>query len=378
MRGLQFVFVLLILFLLPGCLRTNVLERQSIVLALGYDGKKDKNFQVTASFFESARVSKESSRSISVEAATSRSGRMKMDQKLPYELATGQTRVILLDKNIFKFNMVNEIDVLARDPNFGDMISIAIVDGTSQDILTYPYKDFQNIGISLNDILDHNTKLNWVPSMTLHDFTFGRGLSTLELAIPIISRKAEEISLTSLALLHDNQIVGEATPKEGFFLKTLKGTKNTPYLYESEFSKEDLHAKKIDRYVNIVHDEVKIVFQVIKGIGEIKLKDPSKKTFDANIDLNVNIEEVSQPYEFSEPGAIQTLEQLLSEKLTQDLQQFLDKLRNINSDCVGFGEKYRSQTGNSNKIEAEWGEIFPNTTLNGHVNIKIIRTGIIE
>ncbi|WMT43040.1 hypothetical protein RE628_12645 [Paenibacillus sp. D2_2] len=36
--------------LLSGCLKTNVLEDISIVIALGYDAKKDHSFQVTASF----------------------------------------------------------------------------------------------------------------------------------------------------------------------------------------------------------------------------------------------------------------------------------------------------------------------------------------
>ncbi|WP_211746080.1 Ger(x)C family spore germination protein [Paenibacillus sp. Marseille-Q4541] len=374
MKKLRLLPILLIFFLLCGCLKTNILEEQSIVLALGYDAKENNNYQVTAAFIESARDNKDAYHSISVEAETSRSGRRKMNQMLTNEIATGQTRVILLNKNNFKLNMLNEIDVLTRDPFFGDMIKIAIVDGTAQDLLTYPYK---NIKVNIWSLLEQNEKLSWVPSMTLHDFTFGRDKNILEQAIPILKREEEEIKLTSLALLHNNKIVGEAQPREGFFLKTLRGT-DTPFIYEAIIKKEEMIASGMDHYVENVGDEVKIVIKVIKSDGKVKLTDPDLKKFDALIDIDVNIEEVSERYKFNEPGAIKALEKQLDIKLTQDLQQFLDKLREVNSDCVGFGEKYRSQVRNSKQVIEQWGDIFPNTMLTGHVKIDMIRTGIIE
>lgn len=371
------MLIFLVLFVLCGCLKTDVIERQSIVLAIGYDGKKNKNFQVSLTFLEAVRANKEANRSISVEASTSRFARTKINAMLPYKIVTGQTRVILLDKNLFKLNMLNEIDVLSRDPEFGDMIKIAIVEGTAQDVITYSYENYKNIGVSLNSLLDQNAESNWVPSLTLHDFAFGRDTPTLQLVIPIIKRDGEEISVTSLALLNGSHIVGEATPKEGFFIKTLR-KKNTNYLYEVILNKEEMKASGMDRYLAHIPEEVKVVFQVINSNGKIKLVDPNMKKFNAKIDLDVVIEEVSQRYMFKESGAIETLEHQLEIKLTKDLQHFLDKIRAINSDCVGFGEKYRSLSSNSSQVMEQWNDIFPNTILSGELDITMIRTGIIE
>lgn len=377
MRGLRLWVALVLLIVLSACQRTSVIERQSILMALAYDAKENKTFQVTGTYMEAQREAKETSRTISVEADTSKGARRKMNQMLPYEVASGQTRVILLDRGIFRYKMLNEIEVLSRDPFYGDMINIAIVDGSPGDLLKYKYEKYSNIAVSLNNLLEHNTKMNWVPSMTLHDFTRSRGINRLDLAVPLIKKEQEDVTLTSLALLHKDQIVGETKPNEGFFLKTLKGT-NTPYLYEINIKKEDMHDSGMDRYLKDGSDEVKVVFNVTKSTGKIKLVDQKDLKFNADVNIDVDIQEVSQRYNFIEKGAIKALEHQLNIELTKELQQFLDKLRKVNSDCVGFGEIYRSRVGNSEVVDEKWGDMFPQSSLKGQVTIKVIRTGIIE
>ncbi|MDQ0086867.1 spore germination protein [Paenibacillus anaericanus] len=377
MRGLRLCAILVLLGVLSACQSTSILERQSIMVALAYDAKEDKTFQVTGTFIEAEPEAKESSHTISVEAETSKGARRKMNQMLPYTVAVGQTRVILLDRDMFRYKMLNEIEVLSRDPFYGDMINIAIVEGSPGELLKYKYEEYTNIATSLNSLLEHNTKMNWVPSMTLHDFTRSRGINRIDLAIPLIKREEEEVILSSLALIHRDQIVGEATPNEGFFLKTLKGT-DTPYLYELNIKKKDMQESGMDRYLLQDSDTVKVVFNVTKSKGKIKLVDKEDLKFNAVVDIDIDIQEVSQRYNFTEPGAINALENQLMIELTKHLQQFLDKLRKVNSDCVGFGEIYRSRVGNSEVVEEKWGDMFPQSSLNGEVTIKVIRTGIIE
>lgn len=382
MRRFRIIPFLMVMFLLSGCPKSNILERQSIELAIGYDAKENGNFQVTASFIESEQGSGNTNPVATVEAETSKSARRKINEKLPNEVASGQTRVVLLNKAIFDMNMLNEIYVLSRDPFFGDMIKIAIVEDSVEDLLTHPYERYSNIGSTLNSLLDHNVKLNWVPELTLHDFTFIRDMNTLDLAIPTLKREGEDILISSLTLLHGGKIVGESSPKEGFLLKTLKG-KKTPYLYESIIKKDNMKESGMNQYFsNELNDEntdeVKVVFSIIRNKGKIKLVDKNTKTFDATVDIDVNIEEISQVYRFKEKGAIEALEKQLDKEVSKDLQTFLDKLRKVNSDCVGFGEIYRSHAKNGKLVDEQWDDMFPNTVINGKAQIKTIRTGIIE
>lgn len=382
MKRLRIMLFLMVMLLLSGCPKTNILEQQSLTLAIGYDAKENHSFQVTATLLESEEHAEDTSHVVTVEAETSKSARRKLNEKLPNEIATGQTRVVLLNKAIFDLKMLNEIYVLSRDPFFGDMIKIAVVDGSTEDLLTHPYEKFKNIGLSLNSLLEHNAKFNWVPELTLHDFTYFRDTNTLDLAIPTIKREGEEILITSLTLLHGGGIVGEASPKEGFFLKTLKG-KKTPYLYETIIKKKDMKESGMDQYFQTElndenTDEVKVVFSIIKNEGKIKLVDKKSRTFEAAIDIDINIEEISQVYKFKEKEAIIALEKQLDKEVSKDLQSFLDKIRKVNSDVVGFGELYRSHAKDGNIVDEQWEDIFPNTIINGKAQIDTIRTGIIE
>ncbi|MNZ58377.1 hypothetical protein D3C78_763830 [compost metagenome] len=121
----------------------------------------------------------------------------------------------------------------------------------------------------------------------------------------------------------------------------------------------------MDKYVENPEEDVEVVFSVIESNGKINLIDSKAKTFDADLKLNVNIEEVSKKYMFSESEAIAALKKQLEIEVTEQLQQFLDKIRKINSDCVGFGEVYRSRTSTRHFEKEKWGEKFPHTTLKG-------------
>ncbi|WP_160031664.1 Ger(x)C family spore germination protein [Paenibacillus sp. An7] len=382
MKRLRIMFFLIVMLLLSGCPKTKILEQQSLTLAIGYDAKENHSFQVTASLLESEEHAGDTNRVVTVEAETSKSARRKLNEKLPNEIATGQTRVVLLNKAIFDQKMLNEVYVLSRDPFFGDMIKIAIVDGSTEDLLTHPYEKFKNIGMSLNSLLEHNSRFNWVPELTLHDFTYFRDTSTLDIAIPTIKREGEEIVITSLSLLHGGDIVGEASSKEGFFLKTLKG-KKTPYLYETIIKKKDMKESGMDQYFHTElndenTDEVKVVFSIIKNKGKVKLVDKESRTFEASLDIDINIEEISQVYKFKENKAILALEKQLGKEVSKDLQSFLDKIRKVNSDVVGFGELYRSHSKDGKVVDEQWGDMFPNIKIHGKAQIDTIRTGIIE
>lgn len=377
MKTLRLSAALILLIALCSCQRSTVLEDQSILIALGYEVKENNKFQVTGTFINAQPDSKNTSRTVSVEADTSKGARQKMNQMLPNKLATGQIRVILLQRDIFRLKMIQEIEVLSRDPFFSDIIKIAIVDGSPEELLNYKYENHSNIAIALNDLLDHNVKTNWTPSMTLHDFTRSRGLNRTDLAIPLLKREDDEVVLKGLTLLNKDEIVGEASPKEGFFIKTLKGA-DIPYLYEINIKKEEMQHSGMDRYLIEDSKNVRIVFSVTKGKGKIKLVDKKNLKFDTAIDMDIDIQEVSKRYKFIERGAIDALKRQINYEVNKEFQEFLNKLRRLNSDCVGFGEIYRSRVGNSEVVEENWSEMFPETSLHGRINIGVIRTGIIE
>lgn len=381
MKVTKLLMILATFLLLAGCLKTNVLERLSIVTALGYDAKKDHTFQVSASYLESLPDAKNKNRTVSVNAETSKGARRKINQKLPYELASGQVRVILLNRDIFHLRMINEIDLLSRDPSFGDMIKVAVVDGSVEELLSYKYESIPNIGTYLNSLLEHNTKYSWSPVMTLHEFTRCRDQNLArDMVLPLIKREGDEVILSNLQLLHGVHIVGEATPKEGYFLKAIRG-EPTAYLYECLINKKDLSASGMNRYIykqSTSNDSIKIVFKVVKSKGRVELTNASSLDFNVTIDMDVDVQEISERYDLKNDEAVNALKHQLNRELTADFQRLLDKLKSLNADCIGLGEKYRSQVSKAQSTKINWSKAFPTASIHGKVNLKILRTGTLE
>lgn len=379
MRLKRLLFILLISCLITGCIEKNILEQLSIMVAVGYDGLDDNKIRVTANFFESQPDAKEHNRTATVDSSTSKAARLRLNEQLPFKVASGQVRTILLNKKMIENKMINEIDVLSRDPTYGDVIYIALVDGTAEELLSHPYKDIPNVGIFLNSLFDHNMRYSWSPVTTLHEFTRCLDRQTSELVMPIVKLDKDEIKITSLALFDQDRLVGEATPKEAYYIKALT-TGADKFQYESLIKSDLIKKGPLAPYFKyeLTKPEVKFVFEIIRSKASIKLVNPDTMEFNVNVMMDIDIQEISERYLFNEPGSKEELKKQLDAELTKDLQLLLNRLRKINSDCIGVGEVYRSMVRHSGKTGPNWQEEFSNTKLNANVEIRIVRTGTLE
>lgn len=373
------ILLLSCLLLVTGCMETNVLERLSIMVAVGYDAQDDGSIHVTASFIESQPDAKEHNRTGTVKAHTTKGARVRLNQQLPFKVATGQVRTILLNKKMFEKNLLDEVEALSRDPSYGDLIYLAMVDESAEKLMSHQYKDIPNVGIYLNSLFEHNIKYSWCPPTTLHEFTRCRDRQATELVMPIVQMEGDTIKINSLALFNENRIAGEANAKEAYYIKALtSGVKK--FQYESAIKKEVIENSPIRPYFkhSLKEPDVKFVYEVIDSKGNIKLIDREALEFDVNIKMNVDIQEITEHYLFQEPGAMDALKHELEKDLTEDLQNLLNRLRKIHVDCIGVGEKYRSMTPHTDLVGSKWREAFANAKLNARVEIDIVRTGTIQ
>ena len=379
MKCRRLMLVFLCICMLTGCIETHVLERLSIMVAIGYDGLEDDKIRVTANFLESQPDAKEHNRTATVDSYTSKGARIKLNEQLPFKVATGQVRSVLFDKKMIDYKMLNEIDVLSRDPTYGDVIYIALVDGTAEELLSHPYKNIPNVGMFLNSLFEHNMKYSWLPSTTLHEFTRCRNREMAELVVPIIKLDKDEIKITGLALFNEDRLAGEATPNEAYYIKALT-TGAKEYLYESLIKSEELKQSAMKPYFKyeLTKTNVKFIFEILRSNASIHLVNPESKEFNVDVKIDIDIHEISERYLFDKPGAKDALKEQLDRELTKDLQTLLDRLRELNTDSIGFGEYYRSKVRHSDAASKLWEKEFPNTKLNAHVSIDIVRTGTLE
>ncbi|TVX92026.1 Ger(x)C family spore germination protein [Paenibacillus agilis] len=370
------ISVVIMLVLLSGCFHSNVLERTSISVAVGYDKIGEGKIQTSSVLYgATSKEGKESSQVITVEGETSKGARLNLNQKLGYKVVSGQIRFIAYEGELARDGILSIVDTLSRDPSYGDMMYLAVTEKPIRDILAYKYPNISNVGNYLTRLIAHNIEDSWVPSCTLHDFRNDFYSAGKEAVLPIVERTNNEVNVTALALFQKDVMVGKIEPEQAVYIKLLLD-REQPESLEVKMQKDGMA-----KYVKNVHHPFETIKTALGNLGSkssIKLISKDELQFDIHIRMNVELQEISEDYDFTEKGAVQQLETELSKQMSIDLLNALNQLKRLKSDAVGFGEVYRSSVRNSRLTKDRWQDMFPKAKFNTKVTVNLIRTGTIE
>ncbi|MBD8498818.1 Ger(x)C family spore germination protein [Paenibacillus arenosi] len=370
------ISIVLMLVFMTGCFHSSVLERTSISVALGYDKIGEGKIQTSSVLYgPTSKEGKESSHVISVAGETSKGARQNLNHKLAFKVVSGQIRFIAYENELAKEGIISIVDTLSRDPSYGEMMYLSVTEKPIRDLFAYKYPNISNVGTYMSRLIAHNIQDSWVPSCTLHNFRNDYYSAGKEPVLPIVERTDKEVNVTALALFRKDVMIGKMQPKEAVYLKLLLNQEQ-PDTIEVKMPKDGMA-----KYVRKVNQPFKYMKAALGNIGSkssIKLISKDELTFDVSIKINVELQEITEDYDFAEEGAVQKLETELSKQMSKDLVKMLNQLKRLNSDAVGFGEVYRSSVRNSRLTKEEWQDMFPKAKFNTTVNVNLIRTGTIE
>ncbi|WP_028593091.1 Ger(x)C family spore germination protein [Paenibacillus assamensis] len=370
------IAVVLMLVFLTGCFHSSVLERTSISVALGYDKMGEGKIQTSSVLYgPTSKEGKESSHVISVVGETSKGARQNLNHKLAFKVVSGQIRFIAYESELAEEGIISIVDTLSRDPSYGEMMYLSVTEKPIRDLFAYKYPNISNVGTYMSRLIAHNIQNSWVPSCTLHDFRNDYYSAGKEAVLPLVERTDKEVNVTALALFKKDVMIGKMQPKEAVYLKLLLD-RDQPETIEVKMPKDGM--AKYVRKVGHSFNYIKTALGNIGSHSSIKLISKDDLTFDVRIQLNVELQEVSEDYDFAEQGAVQQLETELSKQMSKDLVKMLNQLKRLNSDAVGFGEVYRSSVRNSALTKDKWQDMFQKATFNTAVHVNLIRTGTIE
>lgn len=371
---LRVVGVLSVLALLAGCVQSSVLEKLGISVAIGFDVLSEEKFNVTSVLTNPEPGAKKKTKIISGIASSTKGARINNNQQLAHTLVNGQVRVVVFDHKLAKQGITYIVENLTRDPFFGDMIFLAVSEGPSHELLAGSYEQIPNIGTFLYEMLQQHIHDDWVPSCTVHDFRSAYYSAGQDPVLPMLRKLPNGVEVFGLALLQNDRVVGTIGPGEGYLLKLLLGKLAT--LKELKIDRNELRPylhehRKADGHVRVV----------ISNLGSkkhIRLLSISPLKFQANLRINVELQEITDGYDFSKPQASKLLQQKLGEALTKETEALIKKLQRIGSDAIGFGEVYRSSVRHSKLTADKWKKMFPEASIQSQVEVNLVRTGTIE
>lgn len=371
-RPLCLSLLLSIVVLFSGCVKPSILENLALGIIIGYDSLDKERILTTSVLQKIDPSAREKTQVVASTAFTSKGSRISSNRELSKYLVGGQVRVVMYGKKLASKGIIDMADTLSRDPTLGDMIYLCVSDGEASHILTHRYREISNIGMYLFENLRQNSEREELPSPTLQDFLRDYYSEGKDPVVPLLIRKGNEVYIKGLALFHNDRMVHEASPRQGFLLKVLLNTKK-----EGNFELV-ADAEPLAKYMKHPDKEVKIVFATAKSSSKIKLLDSKAPEFIVSVSIHGDLQEISAPYSFDKPGSVSALEKEIEKKLKKEIETFIASLQSNESDAVGFGEVYRSKIRDSKLTKAKWHPMFKEAKINVRVKFTLRHTGAIE
>lgn len=368
------VLVASLAMLLSGCLQTSTLEKSGLIVAVGYDPGKERHMKTTFVTHQVDPRAKQKVQVVSNTADTSKGTRIESNLEMAKQLLVGQLRVALFSEEMAKSGVIDVVDTLSRDASIGTMMYLATCDGKAESLLSHHFKEISNIGIYLYSNLKQNDRVGNTVSTTLHDFVHDYYSVGRDPVMPQFVHQGEAVMIGSLALFNGDKLAGKLPAEKGYYLKLLQ-KRNDPYLYELKVPVNKI--KPILQGGGGMRD-VHLVFNTESSDVKMELVDPHKLSFRVQVDIRAELLEITTKVKVDEAPKVSVLEQAMSAAMTDELNSLMQELQQARCDAAGLGEVYLNSTRGSKITKNEWHEMFVNAKIQGKVNVRLVRSGVVQ
>jgi len=370
------LMVLAAVLVLTGCVERRVFERIGLVVALGYDKGTGSRLSGTSVMYTLDKESGHRATILSNQAYTTKKLREDQNRKSSKKLMLGQLRVVLYEEAIARDGLIDLVDSLIRDPSIGTKIYLGVSTEKTADLLQYPYKSISNIGTYLYDTIKQNVLEGQIISPTLHEFLRDYYSAGKDPILPVFIRKGETIASEQTALFQSDKVVGMLSNSDAAYLKLIRNR------FKAGTFELKLDKKKLEPYLSENNEDrrehIHTVVRIVHSKKKIRITDRGKPAYDLNMKLKFILEEISAGINLTEPEVIRTIEKLVTEEFTKKTESVLAKMIELKTDPVGFGEIYRQSLRGSTLTKSDWHDKMSSMSVDVHLNMELLRTGVVE
>ncbi len=362
------------MFLLTGCAERTNLEDLGLQTAIGFDLQNDGKVLGTSVLHHFKYLGKSPSQVLVAKADTVKGFRQAMNLKTSKKLVSGQIRIALYGEETAKKGLIRFMDSISRDPKIGTMLFLAVAKGTANDILSYPYKDIENIGLYINETLEQNINGEQIVSSTLHEVINDYHTDGQDFVLPYLIREKDKVNIEGLAIFQMDKMIGTMKPREGFYLKILRDRFDAGELelvLPSKELKKSVKGIEIPKKININIDN-------IRSTSKIELVNKEKPEFDINIKLTLNIQEISEEIDLNKPETMKILTKLINEAFEKESNTLIRKLQLLQTDPIGLGCLYNHSIRDKKLTSEKWYPLYKNAKINVHFHTKIMGAGVMD
>ncbi|MDF2904591.1 MAG: spore germination protein, partial [Bacillus sp. (in: firmicutes)] len=219
--GKRVTSVILIMLLLSGCVKKEILDDISIESGLGFDHYKGQQILGTAMvprYMADKSVKNVTFTSIST---MNRELFLEMQRQSPDPLVIGSLEIVMFGEKLAQNGIIDLIDALQRDATIGERLYLVVVDGKAIDLLKQDYGSRGN-ATYFSNLIKQNMETRDLPTTNLHMFIYDFFQTGKDPFLPRIKKiGSNKMEVNGISLFKKDKIVDVITPNKMFFFKLL-------------------------------------------------------------------------------------------------------------------------------------------------------------
>lgn len=370
MKKFRMILIILPIFLLCGCYGKNELDDLAYVIAIGVDKLSgDNNKEVLATYQvalpvkligENTDTGKDVFTTFTVQAKSLDEANSKINTLASKELNLSHTKMILYSEELAKESLEGHINSFLSNPNVRPKTIISICKGKAKDFLenitpvleTSPARYYELILSSFN----YTGRL--AETEILNFYVNSKADYKSPIAIMSELTENDEGKFGGLAVFRNEKMVGKIDEELVVCHLILTGT-----LSKGIITLDD------------IEDNTKTLTLTLKQSKKPKINvkiEDNVPYIDINAFLDVHLESNGGNTDYLKQENKDKLNTLLSEKITKQLYEYLDKTTELAVDPTGFGRYAKTKCLTYPQFkEYNWPEIYKNSKFTVKTNIDL-------
>lgn len=358
------LYILFSTVLLIGCSDKELkvpLEDVGMVSTMAFDYIDEDMMKMTVAIPQFSPEATENTQTFSVSTDMVSKGIVEIEMHSDKKIVLNQLRVILFNEEFAQHGKMEKIvQHLYRESAVGNKVLIAIVNDTGEQILKADYPDKPNINMYINDLLQPSINTAFNPNTNIHDFIYTQTSTVHDSIIPLLEKKNGTIKMEEIAIFKGQEMLQSLTTDEALIIQALQGRKNlAPLSLELDDGKEklmlDLIKNKVSMKSNESMDSPKLSIK-LKMEGTLVEYSGKRK------EVLHQLEEITK------------LEKDINERTSKQIEEFFDKLKELEVDPVGLAEEFRRYY-NGKWDKKKTNDIISRLQIDVQVETSIISTG---
>ena len=362
----KLILIALLTLTLTGCWNQKIIDELGFILQVGIESGENEDIEITINS-PLVRPNKETIAHVQSTTETStRIAREHFSQKTPDIFVNGKIQQLLFSEELAQKGIVVYLDSFQKDPIFPLIAYIVVVDGSPKELITNMTNSemISLPSLYMNDLIEGNVSSSSTVESKLFSFIRDYYAEGVDPITPLVKMTNGDIQIMGSALFLNDQMVGKIDPRQtSLLLAALNQAKPTEYEFHTLNPMKETSNKNLCVTASLIPKKAKINITMVHAEPEV--------------DIFLNFRSWITGYPFGsidDPKIQDELKEGMAREIEKDFMEMISIVQNSGSDPLGIGSKVHGKY-NEYWNSIDWLEVYPEISINVHVNLEISDAG---